>query len=310
MSENIITLPAYTPGEEGVFAGLPASTYHNPIKAPGISRSLIVELLQMTAAHAHSVIEGLHIKVETAAMNSGTVFDKMLLEPDKFGDGISHWTVPAEMILSTKDGIAWKKDHPKPGEPGGLPYIWAESKAVDKASLKDMHGMIESLMAHYKIRRIIEESIKQESAFCKDPATGLMRKVRPDARGMDNQERLILADLKSTFRGGATEMAWQQHCARMAYHIQDSFYSDVYTDLMGPPFFLFMVVERKPPYACRIFQLNPAGKKFAREKYKRAMEQFRKCQESGVWPGYDEDIVTVSLPAWELRAPEPESIDL
>lgn len=309
MSENAITLPAYTPGEEGIFAGLPASDYHSPIKSPGISRSLIVELLQMTAAHVHSVIDGLHVKVETAAMTGGSVFDIMLLEPDKFGDGVSHWTVPAGMNLTTVEGRAWKKDHPKEG-PNGLPYIWAESNASDKASLKDMHGMIESLMAHPKIRRIIETSSKQESAFCRDPDTGLMRKVRPDARCFDNSDRIILADLKSTFRGGAAVSAWQQHCARMAYHIQDSFYSDVYTDLMDPPFFVFMVVERKPPYACRIFQLDPAGKKFARDKYKRAMEQFRKCQESGVWPGYDEDIVTVSLPAWELRAPEPESIDI
>ena len=84
MSDDTITLPAYMPGDEGIFAGVPASIYHNQLKAPGISRSLIVELLSMTAAHAHSVIEGLHTKVETAAMSSGTVFDKMLLEPDTF----------------------------------------------------------------------------------------------------------------------------------------------------------------------------------------------------------------------------------
>ena len=310
MSENTIVLPAYTPGEQGLFSGLPAEVYHSQSKAPGISRSLIVELLTLTAAHAQSAIEGLHTKVETAAMSSGTVFDKMLLEPDKFGDGISHWTVPADMKLSTKEGIAWKKDHPKTGEPGGLPYIWAESDAADKASLEDMSGMIESLMAHEKIRRIVESSVKQESAFCKDPDTGLMRKVRPDARCVDNQDRIIIADLKSTFRGGAVISTWQQHCARMAYHIQDSFYSDVYTDLMAPPFFVFMVVERKPPYACRMFQLDRAGKRFAREKYKRALEKFRQCEDSGVWPGYGDEIVTVSLPTWELRAPQPESIDL
>lgn len=308
--ETAIVLPPYSPGEEGIFPSLPSQFYHDPIKAPGISRSLIVELLQITAAHARSVIEGAFVKVETAAMTSGSVFDTMLLEPDKFGDGVSHWTVPAGMKLSSKDGIAWKKDHPPAGQIDGLPYVWAESDAANKASLKDMKGMIESLMAHQKIRRIIETSVKQESAFCRDPETGLMRKVRPDARCFDNSERIILADLKSTFRGGAVVGAWQQHCARMAYHIQDSFYSDVYTDLMDRPFFLFMVVERKPPYACRIFQLDPAGKKFARDKYKRAMEAFRKCQESGVWPGYDEEIVTVSLPGWELRAPEPESLDL
>jgi exodeoxyribonuclease VIII len=234
----------------------------------------------------------------------------MLLEPDKFAEGVSHHVVPAGVKLNTKEGHAWRKDHPDASEPGGLPYIRAETDAANQASLADMKGMMASLMAHQKIRRIIETSVKQESAFCRDPDTGLMRKVRPDARCFDNSERIILADLKSTFRGGATVSAWQQHCARMSYHIQDSFYTDVYTDLMAPPYFIFMVVERKPPYACRLFQIDPTGKKHARDKYKKAMEQFRKCQDTGIWPGYDEDIVTVSLPSWEIRAPDPESINL
>lgn len=308
--DGITTQPkeAFCPGAEGAFM-MPREFYHNHQAAPGISRSLVVELLETTAAHARSVIDGLFAKVETQAMTGGSLFDLMLLEPDRFGEGMSHWVVPAGMKLSTKEGIAWKKDHPGVAD-GGLPYLWAESDAKEKASLVDMKGMIESLMAHRKARRLIESSVKQESAFAKDPRTGLMRKVRPDMRAVDNSSRIVLADLKSTFRGGAATTAWIQHGARMYYDIQDSFYSDVYRDLWESPYFVFVVVERKPPYAVRLFQLDIAGKQWARQEYSKAMEQFRRCQETGVWPAYDEEIRVVSLPSWRMRPQDTDSVDL
>ena len=208
------------------------------------------------------------------------------------------------MKLSTKEGIAWKKDHPD------LPYLPASSDAASVVSEEDIKGMIESVMHHKIAKAIVEQSVKQESGFAFDPDTGLLRKVRPDSRLIDKHSRLVLADVKSTFRGGASKGIWQKHCARMSYHVQDSFYSDVYRDLVGEmPFFLFIVVERKPPYAVRIFQLDPEGKRHARDKYKAALQAFRKCQETGIWPAFDEEIQTVSLPSWEMQSPIIESAD-
>lgn len=299
--DGIATLPEehFAPGAQGVFA-LPEETYHSQELAPGISRSMVVELLQMSPAHAQTLWDGTWSKVMTKAMEGGQLFDKALLEPDKFAEGLSHWVVPAGMKLSSKDGLQFKKDHP------GLPYLKATSDSPAVVSEQDVKGMIESVMRHSKARFIVEAGVKQESAFCLDPNTGLMRKVRPDARVFDNSSRIVLADVKSTFRGGAVREAWIKHCARMAYHIQDSYYSDVYAHLFEAPYFVFIVVERKPPYAVRMFQLDTEGKKFAREKYQRALEAFRRCQATGVWPAFDEDICVVSLPSWELRAPEEE----
>lgn len=308
--DGIQTQPTeeFRPGLEGAFV-LPPEMYHDYGAAPGISRSLVVEMLSLTAAHAHSVVEGRFSKAETREMESGSVFDTMLLEPDRFGEGRSHWTVPAGMKLSTKAGIEWKKEHPEDGE-NGLPYIWAETDAKNKASIVDMHGMIESLMAHRTIRRLIESSRKQESAFALDPRTGLMRKVRPDMRAVDNSSRIVLADLKTTFRGGVNAHIWSQQGGRKWYDIQDSFYSDVYKDLWEEPYFIFMAVERKPPYACRLFQLDVEAKKWARQEYQRTMDQFRRCQDTGVWPAYDEGITIVSLPGWRMRTQEPDTADL
>lgn len=304
--DDLTVLPgsSWSPGIEGLF-DIPAALYHNHTAAPGISRTLIVELLQASPAHLKSLLDGTFTKRVTPEMQGGTFIDHALLEPHKFKEGETHFVVPSKLKLSTKDGIQWKKDHP------GLPYLRATSDAAGVVSLEDIKGMMASVMAHKKARRIIEESSKQESAFCIDPDTGLMRKVRPDARLVDNNSRVVLGDLKSIFRGGTAEYAFRNHCARKAYHIQDALYSDVYKDLIGEkPFFLFMVVERKPPYAVRLFQIDPEGKECARNKYKLALEQIKRCQDAGVWPAFNEEIITISLPSWELQAPDPEPIEL
>lgn len=311
MTTPIQQLPVerYAPDLEGVF-NLPEKMYHDFKSTPAISRGLVVELLQKSPAHAKCVMDGRVKKLVTAPMILGTLIDKALLTPDDFKEGKSHWVIPEGMKLSTKAGIAWKEEHPGPEDEGGLPRIKAVSDSPTVPDVRDIKEMIESVMRHRTARHIVENSQKQESAFCACPDTGIKRKCRPDARMVDAKEALTLVDLKSTFPGGASREAFRVHSARMMYHVQDSWYSDVYRDLFGEsPWFLFMVVERKPPYAVRLFQIDSEGKQFARERYKRALESFRRCSETGIWPAYDEGIETISLPSWELNAPDPIEIE-
>jgi hypothetical protein len=294
---NLTTLPAdkFKTGAEGLYA-ITDTLYHDHKLAPDISRGLVVEMITKSPAHVKAIIDGKSEKKVTPAMEMGTLTDKALLEPDRFKIGISHWVRPEGLVFTTKEGKAWRDDHL---EEKNLPIIYAEQAA-------DIQGMIESVMRHKLGRIIVENSVKQESAFCIDPDTGLLRKCRPDTRMMDNDGQLTLTDLKTTFLGGASPGAWSSHCAKMGYHYQDSFYTDIYTDLIGErPYFLFMPVERKPPYACRVFQIHHEGVSVARERYKRALEQFQKCRASGVWPSYPEEIETIRLPNWEIKAADP-----
>ena len=239
---TIPTLPEeqFAPGNEGCFV-LDGGTYR---KQPGISRSMIVELLRITPAHAQTLIDGTWSKPSTMPMTGGNLFDRALLEPETFIEGQSHWVIPAGMKLTTVDGRAWRKDHPGSKEwadgDDGLPYLPAVSDSATVLSAENVKGMIESVLRHTKARYIVEAGVKQESAFCLDKDTGLMRKVRPEARIWDNNSRIVLADVKSTFRGGAVREAWIKHCARMAYHIQDSYSSDVYRDLFERPLYVFI----------------------------------------------------------------------
>ena len=291
---SLTTLPEsqFKAGLEGLFE-LPDTIYHDHKRAPDISRSLVCDMITKSPAHVKAILDGRVKKNITKAMELGTLTDKALLEPDRFKEGVSHWVKPEDMKFTTKEGKAWKEEHEN------LTIISSEEAA-------DIFWMLESVMNHKIARFIVENSVKQESAFCHDPDTGLLRKCRPDTRMFDNDGRLTLTDLKTTFLGGASPGVWSNHCARMLYHAQSAFYSDIYRDLIGEmPYFLFLSVERKPPYACRIFQIHEDGVAVAREKYKRALEAFMKCRQSGEWPSYPETIETIRLPNWEMKAFDP-----
>lgn len=282
----------FQPNTEGLFI-IPAETYHNHVEAPEVSRSLIVEMVNKSPAHVRAMIDGSSKKKETKAMVSGTLVDLALLEPDRFKEGVSHWTRPEGLSLITKEGIQWKKDHPD------LPYLQQSTDNPNEASVEDIQGMIAAVMRHKIARKIVERSVKQEAAFCHDPATGLLRKCRTDARLDDDSGRLTLADLKSTFYGGTAKHVFKKHVQDMGYDIQSPFYSDIYRDLLGAdPFFIFFVVERKPPYAVRTFQIDATseGAIEAREEMKKAMAKFAECKASRIWSGYEEKIEQVQLP--------------
>jgi exodeoxyribonuclease VIII len=287
----------FTANTEGIFQGLPDEVYHNHRLAPEVNRGMVVTMLSTSPAHVRAMIDGLAVKETTPAMIVGSLVDKALLEPDRFKEGVSHWIIPEGLDLRTREGKAWRMDHPE-----SIPEIPARTQSATIVSAQDIENMIASVMRHKVARRIIEQSIKQESAFARDKDTGLLRKCRPDAKLTDNGGRLVLADLKTTFIGGAFAETWSRHCARMSYHIQDAWYSDIYNDLTGEaPFFIFLVVERKPPYAVRVFKINNEGRQCAREKYKRALERFAHCKETGEWPAYPEEIELIQLPRWELE---------
>lgn len=297
---SVITHVPFEPLKEGVF-DIPHELYHDHIKAPEVNRGIIVEMASKSPAHVRSMIDRCSTKKPTKAMVSGLLVDLCLLEPDKFKEGVTHWVRPDGLNLATKDGIKWKSEHPS------LPYIHQKTDSPLEASAEDIQGIIESVMRHRLARRIVESSVKQESAFCFCPDTGIMRKCRPDTRLADNSGRLTLADLKTTMRGGTTLSALSRHCAQMSYHLQSVFYGDIYKDLLGEdPFFVFFIVERKPPYAVRVFQIHQEGLEVARTEYKRALERFAQCKQTGGWPQYEERIEVIKLPRWILEPKDEE----
>lgn len=289
----------FKPNTEGIFQNLPAADYHNHKATPEVSRGIVVRMISQTPQHVRAMIDGLVKKEPTDAMISGTMIDMALLEPDKFKEGVTHYVKPAGLNLTTSEGREWKKDHPL-----DIPRIPAETDKTTEASIVDIKCMIESVMRHKVARKIVERGKKQESAFAFDKETGLLRKCRSDSRLQENSGRMVIGDLKSTEPGGTTEEKFSKKIVQHGLFVQNPFYSDIYKDLCNgeSPFFLFFVVERKPPYTVRVFQLDSVGIEIGRSEIRKSLNTFAKCKAENIWPDWqDEDgIKIISLPRWKI----------
>lgn len=297
----------FTPNTEGIFESLPSETYHDHKATPEVSRGIVVKMISQTPSHVRAMIDGLVKKEPTEEMISGQMIDLALLEPDKFVEGVTHYIKPAGLNLATKEGIQWKKDHPL-----NIPRIPAESDKPSQASLADIRAMIESIMRHKVARKIVERGKKQESAFAFDKETGLLRKCRFDSRLQENSGRQVIGDLKSTEPGGTTEEKFAKKIVQHGLFVQNPWYSDLLRDLSNgeQPFFLFFVVERKPPYTVRVFQLDAVGVQIGQNEIRRSLDTFAKCKAEDKWPDWqDEDgIKIISLPRWKII--QADSINL
>lgn len=292
-------MTAFKPNTEGIFKDLSNEAYHDHKATPEVSRGIVVRMISQTPSHVRAMIDGLSKKEPTDAMISGQMIDLALLEPDKFKEGVTHYVKPAGLNLSTKEGLAWKNDHPLK-----IPRIPAETDKASEASIKDIKAMIESVMRHRVARKLVERGQKQESAFSFDKETGLLRKCRFDSRLQENNGRLVIGDLKSTEPGGTTEDKFSKKILAHGLFIQNPFYSDILKDLSNGehPFFLFFVVERKPPYTVRVFQLDSLGIEIGRNEIRRSLNVFAKCKAANLWPDWQDadGIKIISLPKWKI----------
>jgi hypothetical protein len=105
-------------------------------------------------------------------------------------------------------------------------------------------------------------------------------------------------DVKTTVNA-ATE-AFGRSAGTFAYHSQDAWYRDALRDAFGiaDPKFLFVVVEKHPPYLVNVIELDPYAVELGNKRNRRAIDLYRQCRDSGDWPGYGTGINQAQLPRW------------
>ena len=139
------------------------------------------------------------------------------------------------------------------------------------------------------------------SAFWTDPATGVSCRARfdylPEAVA---GRRLVIPDLKSALSAHPEEFG--RSAGRFHYAMQDGWYCDAAKalDLDPDPAFLFVAVEKEPPYIVTVGQLRDEDKRLGRALNDRARRIYRECVESESWPTYTQpdEIAEIALPSW------------
>ena len=144
-----------------------------------------------------------------------------------------------------------------------------------------------------------------------DEATGLQCKCRPDWLLDDGS---MIVDLKTT--EDASPRGFQKSIAQWRYHIQASFYLDGLQHATGkrPEQFVFIAVEKKPPYVCAVYVADQQMIEIGRDTARRDLDKLNVCKAADYWPGYSDGIEQINLPPWMLpkadgTMPTPNEIE-
>lgn len=245
-----------------------------------------------SAAHAREML--LNPPEQTPAMALGSAVHAAVLEPVRFA---------AEYVVAPKVDRRRKVDR----------KTWDDFLAAneDKEVLKaDEHEqciqMQGSALANPLISQLVGDAGYTELSFVwVDKDTDVLCKGRVDRFG-----RLwghsVIADLKTT--ENASPDAWAREVVKYQYHAQAAFYLDG-LDTVSPVVerrFIWIALEKKPPYAVAIYEPDLATLDKGRRMYRNYLRQWAACQESGTWPGYHAGISPLLLPDWALRHEEGE----
>lgn len=277
---DVVRLPTGT----GIYPDMPFDTY---LATERVSKSGLWTLHTRSPAHAR--VE----KEETDAMKRGTVIDCAVLEPHAFGDRFIRGPEGAEGKPLNKNTNDWKAFVREWGDRAVACDVYDEALALRDA-LRD-NPLVQKLVG--------QDTIRQVTAFAKDPETGLEMRCRPDAY---TPHHGILVDLKTT--EDARPDAFRRRVGQLGYHLQERHYTDVWR-LAGGDYktFVFVVVEPSPPYAVKIYELNGDAIEEGKAIRRKALARWAECVASGVWPAYDTKPEVIGLHKWDYRETVPEA---
>ncbi|MBN6054570.1 PD-(D/E)XK nuclease-like domain-containing protein, partial [Nonomuraea sp. RK-328] len=177
---------------------------------------------------------------------------------------------------------------------GKVPLLAAEHRQVQ--------AMAAALRAHPIASALLdpEKGEPEQTLIWQDPQTGIWRRARLDWMPNPGFGRMVIADYKTT--RSANPAAIQRAVHAYGYHQQNAWYLDGILDLglAGPDAaFVFIFQEKIPPYLVTCVALDSAAVRAGRALNRQAIDIYRRCVETGHWPGYtDDDIPVISLPAW------------
>lgn len=267
---------------------MPTREYH---ANKAISRSGLMEIARSPQHYWWKYLSGKALPDDTTALRIGTAFHCLLLEPKRFNDTALVWSGKPR---NTKEG----KDE----------YAIAESQANGRVLIKQdefnqLQDMAASILAQPAARLIIAEHGKVETSFFwKDKDYGVNVKARPDYWRDDG----IVVDLKTT--NDASSDAFSKSIVNYGYDVQAYMQMEAIEQCTGkrPDAFVFLVVEKDPPYAVAFYQADNDMLRCGEKRYKSLIAKYAECLESGKWPGYGALVRPIGVPSWFVTRVESE----
>lgn len=182
----------------------------------------------------------------------------------------------------------------------------AEQRELGKIPLKaeefqPIADQAEAVLAHIGARQLFNQPGSAEvSVFATDPDTGVDVRARfdflPNVAGPNPPAR-VAVDLKTAV--DASPDGFTKSIANYNYDVQRSWYLDALRFTTGEVSELvFVAVEKEPPYLVGVYQLPTIWAEMGNTKARQARRQYAEYIQSGIWPGYGNDVNLLSPPTW------------
>lgn len=285
--------------EPGIHPDVPAELYHQRVL--GVVNSGALKLLATkTPAHYRAWVDEVvdETEGETAAKAFGKALHCAVLEPDVFE---RTYIIAREHPYARVSDRLRNAKKPSQGTLDAIAYwdAWeAEMAGRIEVSHKDatrLRGMAASVRSHPIAGKFFQGGTGEVTMIWTDPRTGLVCKARDDYW---REDLWMIGDLKST--EDASPRAFARSVVNYGYHIQNAHYTSGPQVLSGgdAPRFLFVGVEKEPPYAVGVYMLDADAEARGHELRDRAMDTLDRCLRDDEWPGLPPVVNTLSLPAW------------
>jgi hypothetical protein len=230
-------------------------------------------------------------KEPTKAMQIGTAFHAAVLEPNEFTNKVviepSRWPTKSECgITQEQQKLDFYQQH-------------RGKVAISADDLEMIKNMYQAIYNNPIASTLLKQKGLAEQAILFDhPETGTPSKIKPD---WINIEQDVLIDIKTAEDASPAEFA--KSCVNHWYHVQAAWYIDgmMYAQGFEARGFVFIVVEKKPPYAVATYYAPPEMVALGRKIYMPVLEKYEKCRQTNVWPGYEQGLQPINLPGWAFK---------
>lgn len=265
-----------------VIDGMPDEVYHrDPVEGGSLSHSGLKTILDVPARFLHERDNGRAPKDH---------FD--------FGHAAHHYVIGVGQRVARVEANDWRKGEAQTAKReayarGHVPML---AKDDDRA-----RRMAEIVKAHPRAGALFApgRGVPERVFVWFDEEFGIWRRVKMDWITRTASGRLVAVDYKST-QGKASPEAIGDAAFKFGYYTQDPYYRAALRalGLDDNPGFIFVTQEKDAPHLVTVSELNDEAKAWGELKVRQGLARYADCVESGTFPDYADDIVSVGLPRW------------
>lgn len=226
-------------------------------------------------------------KDSTAAMQMGSAFHTMILEPDLFWDNYD--ICPPKVLLKDVGRDVYEAYKAK------LTELETTKKVIlTYEEDKILCEMQQKFFSNEQAMQLVKDARIENSFFWQDEHSTLLLKSRPDILHEN-----IIVDLKTT--SDASPRAFQNEMVKYGYHIQFAMIRDAVEKIEGRRItnFINLVIETKYPYNMAIYIIDEFAVDEGQVKYKNICLDMKRSLEENSFQDYG--IQTISLPKWAIN---------